>query len=248
MHKTLVALGAWLLVGAAPTMAQDPGQPANGAATESAQPKAGTGVQIDVVPLIRSLIKRAKPKPEPAVQSAGQVPGKPAEAAPAAVVDPPAPSPAATVPTMAAASQPSDPPAMSPTPRPRVDAAAGASDPSRPPAHALDTRPVVASRDPVLSPPPTESPEPAIAHPVAVAPTPIVVQTAPVDPQPPDRTWLLAAIFGLLAIAIAAAAVAIRHRRLVQRTQRMLSIEPRLDLGRGGCSASGLALAGASDG
>jgi hypothetical protein len=250
MNRTFVAFGAWLLAAAGPALAQDPGQPATGAASAPASPKTGTGVQIDVVPLIRSLIKHSRPKPAPAVQAAGQVPAKPPPAVPAVVVDPPAPSPVITEPAVAQAPPPPVPPAVRPEPRPRVVAAAAAPKPSLPPVQAVDTRPVVVSRDPVPSPPPVESPETTtIAAPAAVASAPTVVSTTPIEPPLQlDRIWLFAALFGLLALAIAAAGIAIRHGRMVRRTRRMLRIEPRLDLGRGRCSASGLAFAGVHDG
>jgi hypothetical protein len=55
-------------------------------------------------------------------------------------------------------------------------------------------------------------------------------------------------MFGLLALAAIAAALALRHLRLVRRTRSLLRIEPRLDLGRGRCAATGLAFADASNG
>jgi hypothetical protein len=121
---------------------------------------------------------------------------------------------------------------------------------------AVHPRPVVASADPAppllpaaAAPQPTPSPPPAVAPTAVVAPVAPIVP-APVDPPspPPDRKWLFAAILGLLAVAIAAAGLAIRHHRVVRRTRSLLRIEPRLDLGRGRCTAAGLAFADAGNG
>jgi hypothetical protein len=122
--------------------------------------------------------------------------------------------------------------------------------------HAADPQPTVAANlpKPAATTPPAASPQPAtdpaVEPPVApVAETPVQPAVPPPLPEPVAASppWLMYGTLALLALALAAAAaIALRRRRLVARTRSLLKLEPRLDLGRGRCTTTGLAFAGGS--
>jgi hypothetical protein len=263
MNRSIVAACTVLVAGAAPAIAQDPGA-AGG--TTAAQPATGSGVQIDVTPLIQGLIKKAtRRKPASAVPAAEQVPEKPPEPATVGAVAAPAdpqPSPAEPTPTAAITlpgpAVPVKPIVVPVKPsRPQAAAATATPRPSRP-MHAADPQPTVAANLPnpaATTPPaaaatPQPATDPAVEPPVApVAETPVQPAEPPPLPEPvaPSPPWLMYGTLALLALVLAAAAaIVLRRRRLVARTRSLLKLEPRLDLGRGRCTATGLAFSGGS--
>jgi len=228
-------------------------QPALGTATEPIKPQrpdAAGSVQIDIVPLIRSLIKHAtRPKRDEAIQNTGYIPERPLPpaavnpsqpkiVAPLVALEPPA---VVTQPLLDTAAHPERRfvPAVAPTPAHR---------------HLAATKFGVVQRTNEPKLPPTRVPDQSEQqHSTATVPMSANPASNPVGSEPGEplvrryRIWLIATMLGLFTLAIAAGLGAIRYRRLVRRTRSMLKIEPQLDLSRSECHVSSLTFAGASD-
>jgi hypothetical protein len=184
-------------------------------------------------------LTRPRPRPAPPPAPLPVEPAKPVVAAPAlvpprTVVTPPSKA----VPTAAPAA--AAPKVVKPRPTPLSPPATKAPPTPAPIAIAEPAAPV----EPVIARPVVPAPAPAPVTPVRESSTAAPAPALPAQRNASllsQRPWLLLALLAAAA-AIAAATVWSRARR-IGRTRAALSLEPRLDLAEGSCSADGLALA-----